>query len=81
MLTDFILNKLKDAKYKILEDGRYFGEISGVKGVWANTRNLEACRVELHEVLEDWLILQLREGKDIAGFKKSTLKAKSFQYA
>jgi len=58
MLTEFILNKLKSAKYKILKNGSYFGAISGIPGVWANAKTLEACREELREVLEDWLGLQ-----------------------
>jgi len=50
------------AKYEILEDGNYYGEIPGFDGVWAQADNLEACRDELQSVLEDWLILGLRMG-------------------
>ena len=57
MLSEFIAKKLKNARYKLLKDGSYFGEISGIKGVWANAKNLEDCRRELQEVLEDWLLL------------------------
>lgn len=54
MISDYIQNKLKTASYKILKDGTYFGEIKGIKGVWANAKTLEKCREELKEVLEDW---------------------------
>ena len=73
MLTDFIGKKLQSAKYKILEDNTYFGEISDVKGVWANAKTLEACRIELQEVLEDWLVLSIRSGKKIPGFRFPTV--------
>lgn len=67
MLTDFITKKLETAKYKLLADKTYFGEIPGIKGIWANAKTLEACRKELQEVLEDWLILSIKTDKKIPG--------------
>lgn len=69
MLSEYIEKKLKTAKYKLLKDGSYFGEIPGLKGVWANAKNLEDCRKELREVLEDWLLLKVRFGEKISGFE------------
>ena len=69
MLSEFIAQKLKSAKYKLLKDGSYFGEIPGLQGVWANARNLEDCREELREVLEDWLLLKIRNGERVPGFE------------
>ena len=69
MLSEFILKKLKTARYKLLKDGSYFGQIPGLSGVWANAKNLEDCREELQEVLEDWLLLKLRAGDKIPGFE------------
>lgn len=69
MLSEFISKKLKIARYKLLEDGSYFGEISGLKGVWASAKNLEDCRKELQEVLEDWILLNIRDGHKIPGFE------------
>lgn len=68
MLNEFIAKKLKIARYKLLKDGSYFGEIPGMKGVWANAKTLENCREELREVLEDWLFLKVREKEKIPGF-------------
>ncbi len=68
MLTEFILNKLKLAKYKLLKDGSYFGEIPDLKGVWANAKNLKDCKRELQEVLEDWLFLKVRNQEKVPGF-------------
>ncbi len=53
MLSEFIEKKLKNAQYKLLRDGSYFGEVLGLQGVWANAKNPEDCRKELLEVLED----------------------------
>ena len=62
MLITYIQNAMRLAKYEILEDGQYYGEIPGFQGVWAQAENLETCRDELQSVLEDWLILGLRMG-------------------
>ena len=65
MLTTYIQNAMRLAKYEILEDSQYYGEIPGFQGVWAQAENLEACREELQSALEDWLILGLRMGHKI----------------
>jgi len=77
MLTEFILKKLKIAKYRLLKNGSFFGEISGLPGVWASAKTLEQCRAELQEVLEDWLILQLRDRQKISGLEVKSVKIKT----
>jgi predicted RNase H-like HicB family nuclease len=62
MLTAYILNAMRLAKYDILEDGHFYGEIEGFQGVWAQAEDLETCREELQSALEDWLVLGLRMG-------------------
>lgn len=69
MFTEYIEKKLKEARYKLLKDGSFFGEIPGLNGVWANARNLEDCRKELREVLEDWLLLKIRNRERVPGFQ------------
>ena len=69
MFSEFTARKLKTAKYKLLEDGTYFGEVPGLRGVWANAKNLEDCREELQEVLEDWALLKVRGNEPIPGFR------------
>ena len=68
MLSEYIEKKLKQAHYKILKDRNYFGEVPGLRGVWASARNLEDCRQELLEVLEDWLLLKVRSKEPVPGF-------------
>ena len=66
MLTAYINAAMHNAHYDILEEGEgYIGKISGLKGVWANADTLEACREELREVLEEWIILGLKMGHHI----------------
>ncbi len=68
MISNFIELTLAKARYKIIADGSYFGEITGLKGVWTNAKNLEDCRRELNEVLEEWLILKIQNQEPIPGF-------------
>ena len=53
------------AKYEILSDRTYYGEIPGFRGVWADGKSLDACRRELQEVLEDWIVVSLRIGAEL----------------
>jgi len=69
MLSAYIEKKMKAARYKLLKDKSYFGEIPALKGVWANAKNLENCRRELQEVLEDWLLLKVRDREKVPGFE------------
>lgn len=69
MLSEFIEQQLKKARYKILKNGIYFGFIPDIKGVWASAKRLEYCREELREVLENWLLLKVRNQEKIPGFE------------
>lgn len=69
MLTEYVGKKLKEARYKLLKNGSYFGEIPGLRGVWANAKNLENCREELKSALEDWLLFKLKDGDSIPGLR------------
>ena len=37
--------------------------------MWANAKNLEDCRRELQEVLEDWILLKVRDRERVPGFE------------
>jgi len=65
MLTAYIQTAMQQAQYKILEDGSYFGEIPDFQGVWASEQTLEECRSVLQEVLEEWLLLKLRDNEEV----------------
>lgn len=60
MLTSYIRAAMRKAKYEILaDDGTFYGEIQGFDGVYANADNLEDCREELGEVLEEWILFRI----------------------
>jgi predicted RNase H-like HicB family nuclease len=65
MITEYCQKALRRAQYRKLEDGTWFAEIPGFTGVWANGESVEGCRIELIDVLEEWLILKLRDQDQI----------------
>lgn len=65
MLTRYIQEAMKQARFKTLKDGTCFGEIPGLAGVWAKQDTLDKCRQELQEVLEEWLVLKIRDNDPI----------------
>ena len=76
MLTVYIAEAMARATYKILEEGTYFGEIPGIPGVWSNEATLEECRKVLQEVLEEWLLLKLRDNDEIPPLGEISLAKK-----
>ena len=61
MIFEYCQKAIEKAEYKKLEDGTWFAELDGFKGVWGNGESVEACRKELITVLEEWIILKLRD--------------------
>jgi len=61
MIFEYVQKGLERAQYKNLDDGTWFAEIPGFEGVWANAGTVEECRRELLEVLEEWLVLKIRD--------------------
>ena len=60
MLTQYLETALRKARYDILrEDGRFYGEILECRGVYATADSLEACRDELKDVLEEWVLFRV----------------------
>ncbi|MBU1106260.1 MAG: type II toxin-antitoxin system HicB family antitoxin [Candidatus Riflebacteria bacterium] len=66
MLTKYIEAALKHAKYELLEeDNCFYGEIPEFIGVYATADNLESCRNELVEVLEEWVLFRIYKHLDL----------------
>jgi len=62
MLTEYIEEALKRAKYEIINDEEpYYGEVPELRGVWATGKTLEECRKNLKEVIEGWLIISIKK--------------------
>jgi len=66
MIIEYIEEGMKMAHYEIIEDeGAFWGEISGLQGVWGKAKTLEDCRSALKEALEEWIILRLKNNLEL----------------
>jgi predicted RNase H-like HicB family nuclease len=60
MLSEYIRAAMGKAHYELIDDEEpYYGEIPPCQGVWATGKSLEACRHNLEDALEDWLVFSL----------------------
>ena len=62
MIFEYCQKAIEKAQYKKLDDGTWYAELPGFRGVWANAETVEDCRKELISVLEEWIVLKLRDG-------------------
>jgi predicted RNase H-like HicB family nuclease len=70
MIQDFLTSNLNKARYEIIDGGkRFYGEIKGLRGVWAVGKTLEECRQNLMTTIEGWLIIRLKKNLPISNFK------------
>jgi predicted RNase H-like HicB family nuclease len=65
---------MQRAKYEILDDKSFYGEIPGFKGLYANESTLEDCRSELEHTLEDWILLSFSKNLPLPRVGKIQLK-------
>ncbi|AAM05532.1 TPA: type II toxin-antitoxin system HicB family antitoxin [Methanosarcina acetivorans] len=71
MLIQYIHAALERAKYEIIDDEEpYYGEVPELEGVWATGKTLEECRGNLEEVIDEWIVIRLRNGLYLPGFCK-----------
>lgn len=60
MLCEYIDAALARATYDVIQDEEpFYGEVQELKGVWATGRTLEACRRNLAEAIEGWVLIRL----------------------
>jgi len=53
------------AEYDTLENGSYVATVLGLQGVIAVGDTLEECRMDLIEVIEEWIVARLQWGYPI----------------
>ena len=66
ILVKYMQAAMRRAKYELLaDDGSFYGEIPVCNGVYANAPTLEACREQLAEVLEEWIVLRVHKDRPV----------------
>ena len=75
MLLRYIQTALDWAHYELIEDEEpFYGEVPGLEGVWATGKTLEACRNNLAEAVEDWLLFSIAKGLPIPSLGNVTIR-------
>ena len=78
MLIEYIECALERAHYEKIRDKEpFYGEVPGLRGVWASGKTLEACRKNLSTALEGWIMVRLRKGLAIPKINGIALKPAS----
>lgn len=78
MFARYLHAAMRRASYETLDDGTYFGSIPGFQGVWTNAPTQEACRDEVEEVLEGWILLRIADHLDLPQVDGFTLVAGAY---
>jgi predicted RNase H-like HicB family nuclease len=65
VISDYLREAMARARVERMEDGRYFGRIEGLQGPWADGDTPQECLEALRAVLEEWLVLALRDDDDL----------------
>ena len=65
MIRQYVDEALHRAQYEKLEDGTFSAEVPELRGVLATGDTLEACREELAEVVEEWVLVRVARGLDV----------------
>jgi predicted RNase H-like HicB family nuclease len=76
MIRDYVDEGLRRAKYAQLEDGSYCAEVRGLPGVIATGKTLEACRTDLQEVIEEWVLVRVARGLAIPPLGRSRIRVR-----
>jgi predicted RNase H-like HicB family nuclease len=76
MITAYLEQALARAKYESLDDGSYCATVPGLRGVIALGSGVEACRRDLAEVVEAWVLVRVARGLEIPKLGGVTIKVR-----
>ena len=76
MISQYVATALERARYHLGDDGTYAATVRGLKGVVATGRTLEACRRELAEVVEEWILVRVARGLAVPPLGKAVVKVR-----
>jgi predicted RNase H-like HicB family nuclease len=76
MIRRYVDEALRRAQYEKLEDGTFCARVPPLRGVLATGRTLEACREELGEVVEEWVLVRVAQGLSVPSLRNVTVRVK-----
>lgn len=76
MISRYLAEALRRARYEIVDDGIYCATVTGLPGVVATGKTLEGCRDQLAEVIEEWLLVRVALGLKIPRLGSAVVQVK-----
>ena len=76
MITRYVARALERAQYRVLEDGSFAATVRGLRGVIATGATLEACRSDLTEVIEEWVLVRVARGLAVPALDGATIRVR-----
>lgn len=76
MLTRYVEEALLRAKYERVDDGHWAATVPGLRGVIGVGATWEACRRELREVVEEWILVRVSRGLSIPKLGRASIRIK-----
>jgi predicted RNase H-like HicB family nuclease len=77
MIRQYVEEALRRARYDKLEDGTFYAEVPGLRGVLATAPGLEECRAQLAEVVEEWVLVRVARRLSVPALGKTTVRVKT----
>jgi predicted RNase H-like HicB family nuclease len=75
MITEYIDEALRRARYEMIEDEEpFYGQVVELRGVWATGKTLEECRKNLKDVIEGWILISIKKELKIPRLGKFAIK-------
>jgi predicted RNase H-like HicB family nuclease len=76
MISQYVASALERAQYRAIDDGTFAATVRGLKGVVATGATLEACRRDLAEVVEEWVLVRVARGLPVPSLGKVVVKVR-----
>jgi predicted RNase H-like HicB family nuclease len=76
MVCQYVASALERANYRVLDDGSFAATVRGLGGVIATGSTLEACRRQLAEVVEGWILVRVARGLTVPALGRAVVKVR-----
>lgn len=76
MVSQYVATALERAQYRLLDDGTFAATVRGLRGVIAAGATLEACRRQLAEIVEEWVLVRVARGLTVPALGKAVVRVR-----
>jgi len=76
MISCYLEEALRRARYVTIPGSGYTATVRGLRGVIAHARSLEACRAQLSEVVEEWLLVRVSRGLPVPRLGRAQIRVR-----